>query len=247
MKGKPNLALLITTLNRRVQGPIWQRHFGMLQFSFPASRDDHMQASLNHQNLAEQKRLLRKVMRARRNALSKAEQDLANIELFKQLKRSQLLLRFRHIALYIGSDGELDISSCQSSMQQFGVTTYLPVIHPSHSGEMQIHHAPDDAKLRLNRYGIPEPDIKVYSRIPASCLSAIFMPLVAFDLQGQRLGMGGGYYDRFLGRLMTAGQRRPKLIGIAHSFQKVDHLPIEDWDIPLDAVLTDKAFHAFSI
>jgi len=73
----------------------------------------------------------------------------------------------------------------------------------------------------------------------------IFLPLVAFDNAGNRLGMGGGYYDRTL----AWKQRRrywhgSRLIGVAYGFQQLERLPVESWDIGLDGILTDRQYHA---
>jgi len=66
------------------------------------------------------------------------------------------------------------------------------------------------------------------------------LPLVAFDQQGERLGMGGGYYDRTFEFLRRSGLNKPKLIGLAHDFQQVDAIPTEAWDVPLTAIVTNK-------
>ncbi|MGB0723676.1 MAG: 5-formyltetrahydrofolate cyclo-ligase, partial [Gammaproteobacteria bacterium] len=62
---------------------------------------------------------------------------------------------------------------------------------------------------------------------------------------GNRLGMGGGYYDRALARATRRPGRRPLLIGIGHDFQRVDSLPANPWDIPLDAVITETTLYRF--
>ena len=76
-------------------------------------------------------------------------------------------------------------------------------------------------------------------------LSLLFMPLVAFDDQGNRVGMGLGFYDRFLGRLPAT--LRPRLIGLAHEVQRsparLEHKP---WDIPLDGVITEAGWQSFT-
>jgi 5-formyltetrahydrofolate cyclo-ligase len=69
----------------------------------------------------------------------------------------------------------------------------------------------------------------------------VLLPLVAFDPQGGRLGMGGGYYDRTFAFLNgQKGGQKPKLIGLAHHFQQIPKLPIESWDVPLNAIVTDE-------
>jgi len=97
--------------------------------------------------------------------------------------------------------------------------------------------------LSKNRFGIPEPSRKVSGALPTFLLSTVLVPLVAFDLEGNRLGMGGGFYDRLFDRKRV--KRKPRLIGIAYEFQRVSHLPTESWDIPLDGVITEKSFYRF--
>lgn len=67
----------------------------------------------------------------------------------------------------------------------------------------------------------------------------IFLPLVAFDRTGTRLGMGGGYYDRSLARQSTT-KTRPLRVGLAHSIQEVTQLERQAWDIPLDLIATER-------
>ena len=98
-------------------------------------------------------------------------------------------------------------------------------------------------RLRVNRHGIAEPD-RHAPRIALRSLDVVFLPVVAFDPYGWRLGSGAGYYDRRLRPLLRGGSwRRPRLIGVAHEFQLVPHLAPARWDVPMDAVVTDSAMH----
>ena len=77
-------------------------------------------------------------------------------------------------------------------------------------------------------------------QVKAWRLDLVLVPLVGFDPQGNRLGMGGGFYDRtFAYRGRRKHTSRPCLIGLAHECQRVEHLPCAGWDIPLDGVITD--------
>jgi 5-formyltetrahydrofolate cyclo-ligase len=78
-------------------------------------------------------------------------------------------------------------------------------------------------------------------------LDLVFVPLVAFDKEGHRLGMGGGYYDRtFAFKTKHSHLKGPKLIGLAHDFQLQSQLPVMPWDIPLNAVITEAAIYNFT-
>ncbi len=79
-------------------------------------------------------------------------------------------------------------------------------------------------------------------------LDALILPLLAFDTQGQRLGMGGGFYDRSLAALRHRRRwRRPRLLGVAHGFQEVSELPREPWDVPLDGIVTEQGYRSFRL
>ena len=92
--------------------------------------------------------------------------------------------------------------------------------------------------LVSNRFGIPEPDLAPGSRLDPRDMTTVLLPLVAFDASGHRLGMGGGYYDRsFAFRLQSPAP--PRLVGVGYGFQRWDALPAENWDVPLDAVVTE--------
>ena len=93
--------------------------------------------------------------------------------------------------------------------------------------------------LLKNSYGIPEPLSK--GNRPACNLDIVLMPLVAFDKQGNRLGMGGGYYDKtFAFKRQTLWRKKPILVGLSHHFQQVDELNNDNWDIPLTAIVTNQ-------
>ena len=98
--------------------------------------------------------------------------------------------------------------------------------------------------MTVNKFGIAEPKPDVSAIILPGQLDIIFMPLVAFDDQGQRLGMGGGFYDRTLASL-PQGCNKPLLVGLAHQCQQVDMVPAEPWDVPLPRVLTPYKLWSF--
>ena len=86
-----------------------------------------------------------------------------------------------------------------------------------------------------NRYGIPEPDVTPAGALRAEDMAVLVMPLVGFDADCHRLGMGGGWYDRSLA-FRHDRPAPPWLVGAAFAAQRVDALPREAWDVRLDAV-----------
>ena len=98
----------------------------------------------------------------------------------------------------------------------------------------------------MNRYNILEPELKNAELIAAENLDLVLVPLVAFDLSGNRLGMGAGFYDTtfsFLNNIKRPS--KPYLLGLAYEWQKLATLEKENWDITLDAVITDQTFYDF--
>jgi 5-formyltetrahydrofolate cyclo-ligase len=88
----------------------------------------------------------------------------------------------------------------------------------------------DNTRLVSNRFGIPEPEIRSNASRPAWALDLILMPLVGFTERGDRLGMGGGFYDRTFEFLHHAACHKPKLIGLAHECQRVATMPTASWE-----------------
>ena len=183
---------------------------------------------------------LRKQLRQRRRMLSPREQEQAAASLALNLIKNPDLHRARHIAIYLPNDGEIDPHLYMAPALRKGVNFYLPVLHPIHPGKLVFSPYYDGVELTANRFGIPEPSFSKGLRRPAWALDAVLFPLVGFDENGGRLGMGGGFYDRTFAFSRQGTRPAPKLIGIAHEFQKVEKLPVESWDVPLHSVVTDK-------
>jgi 5-formyltetrahydrofolate cyclo-ligase len=176
---------------------------------------------------------LRREMRMRRRTLAPFRRRLATRVILQKVLALPAYRRAKHLALYWPADGEPDVRGLAEYARLQGKRVYLPVV--AHGGAMRFAPWLRGAKLRRNRYGIPEPR-GGSRRLAASRLDLVIMPLVAFDARGHRLGMGGGYYDRAL----AGRRRRPFLAGAAFSFQQATRVPAQPWDVPLDVVVTER-------
>ena len=189
---------------------------------------------------------LRSKLRRQRRALTPLQQKEASRRLLNQLGKIPAIQRVKHIAVYIDSDGEIGTQPIIEWCHRHNKRVYLPVLHPlSHNCLWFTQYTPS-TPMKRNKYGILEPRKPYHRMLSAKRIDLVLMPLVGFDTNGGRLGMGGGYYDRTFSYLKKPGINKPRLIGLAHELQKVDTLPIEPWDIPLSAVATDKALHTYS-
>lgn len=187
------------------------------------------------------KKQLRTTIRKLRNSLTPEEQQQAGEDLLKTLKGIPGIFSFKSYGIYLPSDGEIHTDPIIQELWIRGARVYLPVVLPDQELEFRLYRK--DTQLIPNRYGILEPAPHSPSINPRE-LNLLFMPLVAFDPQGNRLGMGGGYYDRLLNKLRQEG-RGPIPLGLAHNCQLVNELPAEAWDIPVPAVATPRQIFNF--
>ncbi len=146
------------------------------------------------------------------------------------------------IAFYYANDGEPDTSAAIERAWRMGKSCYLPVVvHPNRP--LRFARYVRGQRMRKNWFGIPEPLVPRHKLITANLLDAVLVPLVAFDAQGGRLGMGLGYYDRTLAFVADRRSwRSPKVVGAAYAFQQVERVPQERWDVDLHGVITEKGF-----
>ncbi|WP_439236526.1 5-formyltetrahydrofolate cyclo-ligase [Lonepinella koalarum] len=177
---------------------------------------------------------IRQQIRKTRQNLTALEQTQAEQNITQQAMDLITLRQAQNIALYLAFDGEISTQLLIEKLWQQGKNVYLPVLHPFCPGYLLfLQHRPNIPLMR-NKFGILEPQLNVQNVLPVEQLDIIFTPLVAFDQQGNRLGMGGGFYDRTL----QGWQQKSFIpVGLAHQCQQVESLPIESWDMPLFGIL----------
>ncbi|MFK7994059.1 MAG: 5-formyltetrahydrofolate cyclo-ligase [Granulosicoccus sp.] len=185
--------------------------------------------------MSEQQRdQLRKELRQTRNSLSASQVQKRSHHICANA--ATLVSNAERIAGYYAFGAEADLASLMSSFALSKQCAYVPIVLP----EFQMEFAPvdDQTQLVLNRYGIKEPQVDRTLFITASQLDAVLVPLVGFDEQCNRMGMGGGYYDRCFAHRMNADSP-PVLIGVAYEMQCVATVYEQPWDVPLDFVVTE--------
>lgn len=186
---------------------------------------------------------LRKLMRSRRRSLSESDQAEAATGLLDRLVRMAGFTDSRRIAMYLVNDGEIDPGVVMKWCWNTGIKTYVPIVTQENKNLLRFAEIHDQSRLRKNRYGISEPVVEEDQLLEARQLDLVLMPLVAFDEFGNRVGMGGGFYDTTFEFIRSEGANRPLLIGIAHEIQKVERIRSESWDIPLGWVVTDQGVY----
>jgi 5-formyltetrahydrofolate cyclo-ligase len=187
---------------------------------------------------------IRKEMRQRRRALSLAERRQSAQAACRLLKRSSIFHRSPRVAVYFAANGELDPAPLLEIALRRKKTCYVPVLDGARRRTMWFAPITQNTPLRRNHLGILEPVHTAGRRIHARHLNLVIVPLIAFDQHGNRIGMGGGYYDHtFAFLLQRRGWRKPRLFGYAYSFQRVDGIACNPWDVNLDGVVTEQKLY----
>ena len=218
---------LPVSLDRRVQGLLLVAALWDLPLkSILSNRMKSTQQTLRNQ--------LRQQIRKTRVNLTALQQQQAEDSITQQALAFIEERNAQHIALYISFDGEISTDKLIKILWAQGKQVYLPVLHPFNPNHLLFLRYLPDIPMVKNKFGIWEPKLNVQNVLPLDELDILFTPLVAFDKQGNRLGMGGGFYDRTLQNWQNSSFIP---VGLAHQCQQVEQLPTEAWDVPLHQIL----------
>jgi 5-formyltetrahydrofolate cyclo-ligase len=150
---------------------------------------------------------------------------------------------WKNIACFASHGGEPDLSELLDFLQEMGTRTLLPRIN--NQKQMAFHIFEARSSLESGPYGIkqPHPESEKVTRDKIDCF---LVPLVSFDNAGNRLGMGGGYYDKYFAT--DIGNPQSPLFGVAFSAQRSEKiLPVDELDVSLDGVITENGLASFTV
>ncbi len=182
---------------------------------------------------------LRSELQARRLAATPAQRITAAQGLRTTLEHIPEFLTDATIGGYWATSGELPLMALFDGMRQRDQIFHLPVVGPMHSLQFVAWKIGDE--VAPNRYRIPEPVHERSRRVAVDMIDVLLMPLLGFDRKGNRLGFGGGYYDRALEFLRDRDKPSSTLlVGVGYSFQEVEHFVAEPWDVKLDYIATER-------
>jgi len=191
---------------------------------------------------ADNRKALRASLRQFRQELSSEKQHVAARSLLDLIGHQDFFRVAQRIAFYQVIDGEIDPKLLLDLALSEGKACFLPVL--SRENPEFVSFAPYDADTALveNQWGIAEPSPD--SIVSPTNFDVVFVPLVGFNEQCFRLGMGKGFYDRTFSFKIFNRRSRPLLVGLAHESQLVkEAFPVESWDVRLDAIATDKKMY----
>jgi len=186
---------------------------------------------------------LREHLKLKRKHLTTKESHDMSHGISQKIIRSKWIREYSNVGIYHPVNGEVNTLQLTDFMWSINQQIFLPMINKK---KLLFGKLRPDSKLKKNCFGIPEPYANRNNQISADSLDMVFVPLVAFDLNGFRIGMGSGYYDRtFAKKLTTKDLKHPVLIGLAYEFQKQECLNHQPWDVPLDMVVTELKTYKF--
>jgi len=182
---------------------------------------------------------IRRQLLRQRNALNNNQLAAYSKNLAKHLTTHHIFKTARNIASYLPFDKEIPTDAIHTNLEKYNKQLFVPKIIKGRLKQMLFCKINQNTSYQYNCFGIKEPD-NANNMKYANQMDLILLPLVAFDKKGNRLGMGGGYYDRALSfRKNRKKWHKPILLGLAYDFQQVQTLPRQQWDIPLDGIVTN--------
>lgn len=186
---------------------------------------------------------LRKFLRQQRRSLNTWQQKQSELKICRYFHRHFCVKSARHIGIYLHAFGEIHTEQLIRYCLKYDKKVYLPIICAINKQlrwvniSAQQYHQHRFVLHRLKMY-----EAKNHRGFAVGKLDIVFMPLLACDIHGMRLGLGGGYYDRTLAH----ASQRPYRIGLAHDFQYLTQiLPYQTWDEPLDELWTPSKSYRF--
>lgn len=186
----------------------------------------------------------RQLLTRRRKDLSAASVQQHSQHIARQVL--PLLHSARRIAGYLSIGNEVAVDEILAACRAQQRSTFVPLIQADHT--LLFSPLDENTVIVQNKYGIREPASDLRNCILPTALDAVLVPLLGFDARCNRMGMGGGFYDRsFTHRrhvdATAPSQKTPLLIGVAHEIQRVDNITTQWWDVPLDMVVTEKRIY----
>ncbi len=182
------------------------------------------------------KQIIRKQLLNKKKLLSQqAILDKSKIIADKLIK-FDIYRQSKKIMLYIATKKEVQTEKIIISARKDYKEIFIPLICRNKIDLIPSLVCDFENELAIGNLGIVQPKEEFYRLYPPDILDLVIVPGVAFTEQGHRLGRGGGYYDRFLMKL----KRKAYSIGLAFEEQMVNQLPIEENDMPVDCIITEK-------
>lgn len=177
---------------------------------------------------------IRKQILQARNKLSVEEVCLLSEKIFNNLRNHSFFCNSAHVMVYLDFKNEVKTDSIINYCLENNKKVYIPICIPE-THELCISRITSLKELQSGHFGIREPKAEYIRLSDSSLVDLVLVPGVVFDSSGNRIGFGAGYYDRFMRRLESGVIK----VGLAYAFQIADSIPSDEYDIPMDYIVTE--------
>ena len=197
----------------------------------------------NQENRSE----IRSRIREARRRVSEATRSRWSASISRNICETALFRSRQRVAGFLAFDGEADPMGLMKQSCELGKQVFVPII-VGKGVPLKFAEWSPTVRMKKNRFGILEPNVDASKWIEAQDLDFVITPLVAFDESCNRIGVGGGYYDRSFAFLNEAPSTKSRvaLVGFAFEMQKVKEIKIKRWDVPLSGVATESSYYTAS-
>ncbi len=183
----------------------------------------------------QQKADIRRQVLAKLAAMSDEQRHGGSVAACSRLTALEVFQHASVVMLYMPLASEVDLTPVAIRCFQTGKTVCVPLVDWKRRDMEPVEVTSfDDHVMEVDEHGLRMP--RGGAPIPPNLLDLVVVPGLAFDAHGHRLGRGGGYYDRFLGRL----RRTAATVGLGFDVQITDEVPVDDGDVSVDIVVTDR-------
>lgn len=181
------------------------------------------------------KKDMREALLAKRKQLTNEEIIYKSKSIFNRLSSTDIYQKASKVMLYISFRNEVLTREIIDDLLRRGKRVFIPITVPATKAIIVSELKDPDEDLQTGNFGVLEPKYDAVREVEANILDLVLVPGVGFDEEGYRIGYGAGYYDRFLPRISPA----VPTVGLAFEAQMVDRLPRDEYDFPVQYVLTE--------
>jgi len=185
--------------------------------------------------IKDQKKQIRESILANRNALTPQEIKDAEGLIINNLLQLEHFLAAKDIFCYLSFRSEVPTEAIINYCNRHHKNVYIPVCI-TETKEMVISLYDQEVQLITSKYGVLEPSKDTIKLADRNNLDTVIVPGAVFDRRGYRIGYGAGYYDKFF----SHSSKQYYKIALAYSFQVIDEVPRDDYDVPVDCIVTEK-------
>jgi 5-formyltetrahydrofolate cyclo-ligase len=185
------------------------------------------------------KERIRKLFIGKRKSLSQFEVEQKSKLVISKLKDLEVYKKSKTILAYLNTQNEVITTDFISECIKEGRAVYLPVVLKEQN-QLEFYRVFNvNTDIHLGKFRIYEPAANPNNRVGLEAIDVVIVPGIAFDTKKNRLGYGGGYYDRFLKDLAPEVTK----IGLGFDLQIIDEIPVESFDISMNIVITEKRWY----